>query len=167
MPSNNKNSHTKGNLPLRLVLVLPFVLQIFAAVGLTGYLSLRNGQQAVNDLANRLQREVSDRINQHLDSYLNTARKLAEINADAIDMGLLDPNNSQQLGQFFWKQLQLYNVGYISFCLQTGDFAGSGRYFEDGRVTVDVSRKRNGNQHWYLYNTDKQGNRARAAASCQ
>jgi signal transduction histidine kinase/DNA-binding NarL/FixJ family response regulator len=163
MPSNNKNSHTKGNLPLRLVLVLPFVLQIFAAVGLTGYLSLRNGQQAVNDLANRLQREVSDRINQHLDSYLNTARKLAEINADAIDMGLLDPNNSQQLGQFFWKQLQLYNVGYISFCLQTGDFAGSGRYFEDGRVTVDVSRKRNGNQHWYLYNTDKQGNRANLA----
>jgi signal transduction histidine kinase/ActR/RegA family two-component response regulator len=165
MRSNNKNSiHTKGNLPLRLVLVLPFVLQIFAAVGLTGYLSLRNGQQAVNDLASRLQREVSDRIDQHLDGYLNTGRQLAEINGGAMDMGLLDPDNPQQLGQFFWKQLQLHNIGYIGFCLQTGDFAGSGRFFEDGRVTVDeVSGKRNGNQHWYIYNTDKLGNRAKLA----
>jgi signal transduction histidine kinase/DNA-binding NarL/FixJ family response regulator len=164
MVSNNKNSHPKGNLPLHLVLVLPFVLQIFAAVGLTGYLSLRNGQQAVNDLASRLQREVSDRIDQHLDNYLNTGRQLAEINGGAMDMGLLDPDNPQQLGQFFWKQLQLHNIGYIGFCLQTGDFAGSGRFFEDGRVTVDeVSRKRNGNQHWYIYNTDKLGNRAKLA----
>jgi hypothetical protein len=33
--------------PLRLVLVVPFVLQIFAAVGLVGYFSLRNGQKAI------------------------------------------------------------------------------------------------------------------------
>lgn len=38
-----------ANIPLRTVLVVPFVLQIFAAVGLTGYLSFRNGQQAVNE----------------------------------------------------------------------------------------------------------------------
>ncbi|WP_334926810.1 hypothetical protein [Nostoc sp.] len=93
MLSNNKNSHAKGYLPLRLVLVLPFVLQIFAAVALTGYLSLCNGQQAVNDLASRLQREVSDRIDQHLDSYLNTGRQLAEINGDVIDLKLLDTQN--------------------------------------------------------------------------
>ncbi len=152
------------NLSLRLVLVVPFVLQIFAAVDLTGYLSLRNGQQAVNDLATRLRREVSDRIDQHLDSYLNTGRHLAEINGDAMDMGLVDPDNPQQIGQFFWKQLQLYNIGYIGFCLKTGDFAGAGRFFEDGRVTVDeVSQKRNGNQHWYIYNTDKKGNRTNLA----
>jgi hypothetical protein len=28
---------------LKFVLIVPFVLQIFAAVGLTGYFSLRNG----------------------------------------------------------------------------------------------------------------------------
>lgn len=45
--------------PLRLVLVIPFVLQIFAAVGLVGYFYLRNGQKAINDLAIQLQTEVS------------------------------------------------------------------------------------------------------------
>ena len=75
-----------SHVPLRTILIVPFVLQIFAAVGLTGYLSLRNGQKAVNDLAGRLRNEVSLRVDQHL----NTARHLAQINGDAIDLGLID-----------------------------------------------------------------------------
>jgi len=45
----------KSSLKFRLqtALVVPFILQIVAAVGLVGYLSLRNGQQAVTDLANQ------------------------------------------------------------------------------------------------------------------
>jgi signal transduction histidine kinase/DNA-binding response OmpR family regulator len=147
-----------------MVLIVPFVLQIFAAVGLVGYLSFRNGQKAINQLASRLQTEVSDRIDQHLNTQLSTARYLAQINGDAIDLGLLSPKDLEQLGQFYWRQLQLYNIGYIGFALTTGEFAGSGRFFEDGRVTVDeVSQRRNGNQHWYIYNTDKQGNRTTLA----
>ena len=163
--SNPQTSASRSRwLSLRSILVIPFVLQVSAAVGLIGYLSVRNGQQAVNDLASQLRGEVSDRIHQHLDSYLNTGRNLAEINGGAMDMGLLDPDNPQQIGQFFWKQLQLYDVGYISLCLKTGDFAAAGRYFQDGRITVEeVSKKRNGNQHSYVYNTDKQGNRTNLA----
>ncbi|WP_221643402.1 MULTISPECIES: hypothetical protein [unclassified Nostoc] len=50
-------------LPLRSLLIVPFVLQIFAAVGLTGYISLRNGQKAVNDVSGQLCQEMSDRLN--------------------------------------------------------------------------------------------------------
>ncbi|NEU81847.1 hypothetical protein [Nostoc sp. UIC 10630] len=47
-------------LPLRSLLIVPFVLQIFAAVGLTGYISLRNGQKAVNDVSvKRVNRLIS------------------------------------------------------------------------------------------------------------
>lgn len=63
---------TLPKLSLQTLLIVPFVLQIFAAVGLTGYLSFRNGQKVINDLANRLSSEVSDRIDQHLDTYLAT-----------------------------------------------------------------------------------------------
>ena len=51
-----------GKLSLRSVLVLPFILQIFTAVGLTGYFSLQNGQRAVNDVASQLRLEISNRI---------------------------------------------------------------------------------------------------------
>ncbi|MEP6517461.1 hypothetical protein [Microcoleus vaginatus] len=43
--------NTSRKLRLRTALVVPFVLQIVAAVGLVGYLSFHNGQKAVNDLA--------------------------------------------------------------------------------------------------------------------
>ncbi|MEG4318055.1 MULTISPECIES: ATP-binding protein [unclassified Microcoleus] len=153
-----------GNAPLRTVLIVPFVLQIIGAVGIVGYLSFRNGQKAINDLASQLQTEVSSRITQHLNSQLNTARHLAEVNGDAVDLGLLDYNNSQQLGQFFWQQLQQYNVGYIGFAFTSGDFAGAGHFFDDNRVTVDeVSQARNANRNWYIFNTDKEGNRTTIA----
>ncbi|MEG3844885.1 ATP-binding protein, partial [Microcoleus sp. herbarium14] len=120
--------------------------------------------KAVNDLASQLRTEVSSRITQHLDSQIKTARHLAEINGDAVDLGLLDYNNYQQLGQFFWQQLQQYNIGYIGFAFTSGDFAGAGRFFDDGRITVDeVSQARNIKQNWYIFNTDKKGNRTTLA----
>lgn len=51
--SADKSVQKKG-VPLPLILVVPFVLQIFAAVGITGYLSFRNGQKAVNELTTDL-----------------------------------------------------------------------------------------------------------------
>ncbi len=67
-------------IPLHLILVVPFVMQVFTAVGLTGYLLLRNGQQAVSDSASQLRGEVSDRVDQQLDSYTAASRNLVEIN---------------------------------------------------------------------------------------
>jgi hypothetical protein len=72
---------------LGLVLVVPFVLQIFAAVGLTGYLSVRNGQKAVKDLATQLRGQVSDRVGQHLDRYLALPHQINQINGQAIEQG--------------------------------------------------------------------------------
>ena len=163
-PARSSSINQSKKFPLRLILVVPFVLQIFAAVGLTGYLSLRNRQKAVNDLATKLQTEVSARIDQHLDSYLATARHLAQVNGDTIDLGLLDPQDLEKLGHYFWKQMQLYNVGYISFGSATNEFASSGRFFEDGRITVsEVSQRRNNDRNERIYNTDSQGNRTKVA----
>ena len=153
-------------LSLRLILVVPFILQIFAAVGLTGYLSLLNGQRAVNDLASRLRGEVSGRIDQHLNSYLDTARYLAQINGDAIDLGLLNPQDLEGIGHYFRKQIQLYNVGYISFGSKLGEFSGSGYYMKDDGIVVNyVSPKRYGNNDSYTYQTDNQGNRTKLLSS--
>ena len=48
-------------IPLRLLLIIPFVLQIVGAVGLVGYLSYRSGQKAVEDMATSLMSEIGDR----------------------------------------------------------------------------------------------------------
>ncbi|AFY77821.1 signal transduction histidine kinase, nitrate/nitrite-specific [Pleurocapsa sp. PCC 7327] len=146
-------------LPLRLVLVVPFIVQIFAAVGLTGWLSFCNAQKAINDLASQLQLQTSDRVDQHLDSYLKTPRALNQINVDAVRLGLLNLGDIKKTGHYFWKQMQAFeDVGYISYVLTTGEYTGAGRWMEGKGVTIDEV---SADTKWknYTYATDSQGNR--------
>ncbi|MCU0533327.1 MAG: ATP-binding protein [Hydrococcus sp. Prado102] len=146
-------------LPLRLVLVLPFVLQVVGAVGIVGYLSFKNGQQAVNDLADRLMDKSSNLVSKHLDNYLETPQKINQINLDAIELGLLDLKNYKTAGHYFWKQLQAYpNLSFIGYALTTGEYAGAGRYMAGKGITIDeLSPTTKGKT--YTYVTDNRGNR--------
>ena len=158
-PTEFKSSQ---RIPLRIMLILPFVLQIVAAVGLTGYLSLRNGQKAVNDLASRLRNEVSGRIDQELDNYMDTPKKVVEINSRAIDLGLSNPDNAEEITKFFWTQIKTFDIGYILFGLKSGVHLGSGHFYGDERVTIDeVNVKRLGDSRLLIHGTDERGNRVK------
>ncbi len=69
IPHSQRRCLRRAAPTLRTILVIPFVLQIFAAVGLVGYLSFRNSQQAVNHLAHQLIREASLRSQPKLHRY--------------------------------------------------------------------------------------------------
>ena len=151
-------------LPLRWVLIVPFELQVVGVAGLVGYLSFRNGQKAVEELVTSLQVEASERIDQHLNSYLTSATNVGKVNADAIDLDLLDPTDLEKTSQFFWRQMQLYDIGYILFGSRNGDFAAAGYFFDDGTISVnEVSPQKNGNGDLYTYHADGQGNRLELA----
>ncbi|MCU0567651.1 MAG: EAL domain-containing protein [Oculatellaceae cyanobacterium Prado106] len=112
--------------PLRLILVLPFVLQIFAAVGLTGWISLQNGQKAVNDLAAQLRNEVSARIEQKLIEHLKTPPLINQTNVDAIAQNLIDPNNHEATTTYILKQLQRHpNITGITVATETPNYVGA------------------------------------------
>jgi signal transduction histidine kinase len=111
-------------LPLRLILIVPFLVQIFALVGLTGYLSLRNGQKAVNDMASQIRSSATNRIDQHLDSYLSIPHKLNQINLQAVSLGLLKLDDFKRSGKYFWAQMQQFDVGYINYANTEGEFIG-------------------------------------------
>ena len=51
MNSRISKSQKIRQIPLRAVLIVPFVLQIVGAVGLVGFLSYRSGQEAVENMA--------------------------------------------------------------------------------------------------------------------
>ncbi|MEH1782222.1 MAG: hypothetical protein V7K67_02270 [Nostoc sp.] len=97
--------------PLQIVLVVPFLIQIFGAVSLVGYLSFKNGQRAVNDLAGQLIDRTTEVVDEHLKSYLSIPQTLNPY-ADAIHRGILDVRDRQTLGKYFWDQMQAYNLTY-------------------------------------------------------
>ena len=149
-----------SHLPLRQVIVISFVLQITGAVGLVGYLSFRNGQKAVNDLANQLIDKVSDRILQSLHTYTETPNTINQINANAINLGQIDLQDLRSLERQVWNQIQVFNsVSYIQFGSEEQEFIGIQR-LTDGKFTITISGKSN-NNNYTKYSLSSQGNRAK------
>ncbi len=96
-------------IPLILILVVPFVLQIFAAVGLTGWVSLYNGQKAVNELTARLREEATQRVTQGLRQYLESSQVVNRMNEENIRFNHLDLEDPDSITQTFWKQRFLFD----------------------------------------------------------
>ncbi|NJO93709.1 MAG: response regulator [Hydrococcus sp. RM1_1_31] len=116
---------------LRTTLIVPFILQIVVAVGLVGYLSYRNGQKTVDELANKLLSEVNSRIELQIDSYLDKPREVQAMNLRAIEMKTLnlESKNFDNVGKVFWNQVQAFNLLYINYGNVEGEYIGTG-YFD-------------------------------------
>jgi signal transduction histidine kinase/CheY-like chemotaxis protein len=95
------------SIPLRLLLIIPFVLQILGAVGLVGYLSYRNGQKAVESIAQKLMDQAGNRIKDHLDHTLEIQRQTITVNNQALQQGVINLNDFVSLRQYFWQQINL------------------------------------------------------------
>jgi signal transduction histidine kinase len=96
-------------MPLRAILIIPFVLQMILVVGLIGYLSYLNGQEAVRDLVGQLEQQVGDRVLQTLETYLKAPQLVNQINADAVRLGLLNPDDMKALDRHIQSQFWQFN----------------------------------------------------------
>jgi diguanylate cyclase (GGDEF)-like protein len=136
---------------LRSILVIPFVLQVFVAVGLTGWLSLQNGQKAVNAVVTKLRVEVTERIQERLFAYIEIPPLANQVTANAIATGQLDLENDRVRGRHFWKQIQTFpQVSFHYFGNENGEFF-SARQLANGEVQVGlVDRSTNGDIHYFM-----------------
>lgn len=158
-PSASAQAKPARKLPLRLILVVPFALQIFAAVGLVGYLSFRNGQKAINDLANQLIDSASQRVTEHLDTYLVLPQKINQLNADAFAAGQIDPNNLQANTRYFWRQAKAFeSLSSVGMSLSNRAEISVGRWLNGVDLIIYEKLPGNGKASEYLANN--QGSRA-------
>lgn len=146
--------------PLRAVLIIPFVLQVSIAVGLTAVFSLRNGQNAVNDVASQLRGEVTGRISQHLADYVETPRLVTQINANAVQFNTIDLQNAAILERHLWQQMRVFDsLQPIAFGSEQGTIHSVDRMSDGSLVIRVIDASTNGQYH--TYSVDQQGNRDR------
>jgi signal transduction histidine kinase len=134
------SSRITKKLPIQVILVVPFVLQLISVVGVTGYLSFQNGQRAINQVTAQLRDKIADEIAQHLRQRLDVPYQINAINADAIQrFNLRDPNDMKSLSDYmFWQLLQFPDASYINFGGIQADYAGAGRT-ADGSLVIEIS----------------------------
>lgn len=147
---------TPKQIPLRIILVVPFIMQIFLAVSLTGWLSLRNGRQSIDRLVTQLQNEVTDRIEQHLETYLLMPELANQEVKNVIELNLINPQNLSELEKFFWQQVKgNSHINTIQFATQTGNYIGAG-YWSNDRIVIKKSNTQT-NFEFQTFYTDKTG----------
>ncbi|WP_445249585.1 ATP-binding protein [Microcoleus sp. OTE_8_concoct_300] len=152
-----------GKATLQTVLIVPFVLQVFAAVGIVGYLSFRNSQRAVNDLAGQLMGEVSNRIEQNLRTYLQTPHQINQSKLDAVKLGFVNMKDLSAWEKFLWRQVQLYPyINFTSIANPDGEYR-TGEKMSNGTLLINASGPSTGFD-FYSYNTNNRGDRTTVAA---
>ncbi len=151
---NSVISQVSGKLPLRTMIVIPFVVLVALAGGTTGYLSLRNGQEAVNNVASKLRAEVAARIEERVKSYLDTAHLVNELHANTIALEQLNLADNKDLQKHFWKQVQSFAQVTNTFIgLPSGDFVGASRRTEGTPQIILADQTTEGSLTYYNTNT--------------
>jgi len=117
-----------NRLPLQTVLTVPFVIQVVVVVGVVGYLSFKNGQATVNDLASQLRSELTARIIQQLQATVERPYVINQINANSLlqgDINVLTGKGEHQL----WQQAKVFPSTNLIYCAteEDGAFLGVGR----------------------------------------
>ncbi|MBD2580587.1 adenylate/guanylate cyclase domain-containing protein [Oscillatoria sp. FACHB-1406] len=141
---------------LQTLLVGPFLLQIFGAIGLIGYLSYQNSQEAVQDLIVQLEKGTNARVERHLKSYLAFPDRINRINFEAVDLGLLNLQDFKKTSQYFWKQMGVFPVSYISYGTTKGEFIGVER-LDDGSLRINEVSEKTALGRLFVYATSGEG----------
>jgi len=154
----NLTSKLFRKIPLRTVIIVPFVIQIFAVVGLTGWLSFRNGQKAVDDLSAQLRSEITTRIDQHLQTHTTMPHRANQLNVDTILQGRLKLDDTNALERHLWKQIQQFDtVSYVGIGTEKATYVGAHR-FDNDSIRLEVLDETTGS-HLQIWDTDNLANR--------
>ncbi len=93
---NNVFSKFSKEIPLRIIFTVPFLIEIFIIVGLVGFLSYKNGKEAVNEIAVQLREKITVEIQEYIKNQLSDLVMIHKLNADAIERGELNLDLQQQ-----------------------------------------------------------------------
>lgn len=149
-----------SRLPLRAVLIIPFLLLILLVAMLIGILSFQNGERAVRDLATQLESEVGQRVEQTLITYLRMPQLANQVNADAVRQGLLDLNDLEAMQEYLWRQFNQFNnrsesqtvgsnlphqpddISRLALASEQGNYVGNGYYPSRDILTRSILDRR-------------------------
>lgn len=84
-------------LPIRVVLVTPFILLMLTMVGATASVTLRSSERAANQLAGRLHQEIAQNLALKLDAYLAKAPVVARPELEQLLRELLIAQHGRSL----------------------------------------------------------------------
>jgi len=123
-PIDNKSQRDR-QMSLKILLIVPFVMQVIAAVGITGWLSVQNGREATQELAPQIGQEVTNTIEAHVRGYINAPLEILQAHGAMARAGYLNFENLNSLDKLFWQQTRQAQSLYFFYAANPrGQFIG-------------------------------------------
>ncbi|MEE3719089.1 cache and HAMP domain-containing protein [Tumidithrix elongata RA019] len=114
---------------IRHIIPVVLIVQLTTAVGLTGWLSFANGEKAVNKLAQQLSQDASERIEQHINNYLEKSALINDSTAYVLNKNIVNPDDQLALQKHLWEKIEELKLeSHIYYGNERGDFVGVDRY---------------------------------------
>ncbi|GAB4303457.1 MAG: hypothetical protein Fur0025_44750 [Oscillatoriaceae cyanobacterium] len=145
-------------LPLRVVLIVPFVIELGITVGLVGYFSWKNGEKTVEKLADELLTQQGNNIKNGLREFLEKPDKLLQSHQNLVRAGILDVKDMDAWLPYLWEQYVTAGEDYtymntIQISNMANEFRSAGITYADKNQKfqgVAISGK-NTNYKLYAY----------------
>jgi PAS domain S-box-containing protein len=162
---NNFISKIANKLPLRFVLVVPFVLQLMVVISLIGWLSFQNGKEAIDDIAAQLRSEITAHIQDRVKAFLSVPYFINSLNQAGIEHGELQLTDTDSMARHFWHQIKLFTeMTYISYSNEQGDIVSANRDLYSKQLKTLLANAATQHAHNH-YATDEQGYRTQLLQS--
>jgi hypothetical protein len=141
---------------LRALIILPFVILVTLAVGLTGYLSFMNGKKAVGEQSAQLRKELTLRVKDRIKDLTGQLHTLNQTLANDFDLGLLTAGDAAKLRRIFLNKLfQFKEVSMEAIGTEDGSDYGLSRNAEGEFLWFESDASTNYSLN--NYNVDSQG----------
>ncbi|MGB0563636.1 MAG: response regulator [Spirulinaceae cyanobacterium] len=125
-------------LSIRVVLVVPFVVQLVVMMTLVGYGFYQSDQQIVQALATGLMEQVTARVELYIEHTVATAMQINQQNITAVRRGRLDLGQTRDIKQ--WLEQQAGPSSLTAVMLAMPDEAGQlGAYYTTSRYPAPTS----------------------------
>lgn len=139
-------------IPLRITLVVPFIVQLLIVAGLIGFLSWQSSSRSIKEVARQLREEITARVTGHLSNFLAIPHHANRLTTNALLAGSLKIDEPIERETHFWTVLQSFDALSNTFFGTTlGDLYGARRV--QGQIQLTLKNAdTNGALHYYSSN---------------
>ena len=153
-------------LSLKILLTVPFVVQLMIVIGGISWLAYYSTWQAINMVTLSLLEDIGDRLQGEISNFLEKPIALTQEHQDLIDLGILDLNDLEPWGTYLYKQYLTHRHDFLTGFMvsnQASEFRAAGlTYNKQGRLVQglsEVGRKTKYNYYGYFSIEDYQRKR--------
>jgi len=141
----------RENVPIRMIIIISFIILMLATVSLVGYIVFSNWLSSADEIITEMAEDMDIEIYNQIDTFLHVPMHINEVNKGLIENGAIDIYNEIEREMFFVGVLKAHSgeaVYSFSYGTEAGEYYGARRN-ENNVIEIMRNNADTGGYSWY------------------